>query len=59
MLAKRIFILGNRHLRPFWGYLLLNALRFGAKWRAFWYKMECDLMLNGVRFGAKRKAKCR
>jgi len=26
--------------------LPLNAMRFGAKCNAFWYKMECVLVLN-------------
>ena len=38
--------------------LVLNGVRFAAKWRAFWCKMACVLIQNGVRFDAKRKAKC-
>ena len=37
--------------------LPLNALRFGAKYLAFWCKMPCVLVQNGVRFGAKCKVK--
>ncbi len=41
-----------------WCNVPLNAVRFGAKWRAFWCKTQGVLVLNAVRFGAKRKAKC-
>jgi len=37
--------------------LVLNALRFGAKYTAFWCKMHCVLVQNTLRFGAKHKAK--
>ena len=39
------------------GHLPLNALRFGAKYSAFWCKIHCVLVLNALRFGAKRKVK--
>ena len=35
----------------------LNAVRFGAKRKVKWCKMQCVLPLNAVRFGAKRKVK--
>ena len=36
--------------------LVLNAVRFGAKRKAFWCKTQCDLVLNAVRFATKCKA---
>jgi len=38
--------------------LVLNVVRFGAKWSAFWCKTQANMPLNAVRFAAKRKAKC-
>ncbi len=38
--------------------LVLNAVYFGAKRKAFWCKMECVLVQNARCFGAKCKAKC-
>ena len=35
----------------------LNAVRFGAKYSAFWCKIQCVLVQNTVHFGAKCKAK--
>ena len=57
MQVKWIFILSSRHFHPVLGCLMLNTLHFGAKYTAFWCKMQCVLMLNGVHFGAKRKVK--
>ena len=37
--------------------LLLNALRFGTKYLAFWCKMGCVLVLNARRNGAKCETK--
>jgi len=28
--------------------LVLNAVRFGAKWSAFWCKMQGEMVLNAV-----------
>ena len=43
--------------------LVLNTLRFGAKWSAFgakwsafWCKTQGKMVLNAVQFAAKRKA---
>jgi len=44
-------------LRQLLGYLLLKALRFGAKWSVFWCKMHCNMPLNAMRFAAKREVK--
>ncbi len=38
--------------------MVQNAVHFGAKRSAIWYKTQCILVLNAVRFGAKRKAEC-
>ena len=35
----------------------LNAVRFGAKCSAFWYKTQCVLVQNALRFDAKCKVK--
>ena len=35
----------------------LNAVRFGAKYSAFWCKMQCVLVQNARQNGAKRKTK--
>jgi len=37
--------------------LVLNALRFGAKYSAFWCKTQGEMVLNARQKGAKRKAK--
>ena len=37
--------------------MVQNAVRFGAKYNAFWCKIQCVLVQNTVRFGAKRKVK--
>ncbi len=34
------------HLHPFWGYLVLNVVQYGAKRSAFWCKMQCVLVQN-------------
>jgi len=44
-------------LHPFLGYLQQNALHFGAKRSAFWYKTQCVLVQNALRFDAKCKVK--
>ena len=36
---------------------MLNALRFGAKYTAFWCKMHCVLVQNTRQKGAKRKVR--
>ena len=46
----------DRHLHQFWGVLLQNEGRFGAKCSAFWCKMQGVLVLNAMCFGAKCNA---
>ena len=47
----------SREVQPFWGYLVLNVVQYGAKRSAFWCKMQCVLVQNTLRFGAKCKVK--
>ena len=37
--------------------MLLNAVRFGAKRTAFWYKTQGEMVQNAVQNAAKRKMK--
>ena len=36
---------------------MLNAVRFGAKRKVKWCKMQCKMVLNAVQSAAKHKAK--
>jgi len=37
--------------------LVLNALRFGAKYSAFWCKTQGKMVLNAAQKGAKHETK--
>ena len=37
--------------------MVQNAVQYGAKRSAFWFKTQCNRVQNAVRFGSKYKVK--